>query len=91
MSTHAVPRHGCPANGSSDFGVKMRIRTVPPCSGGSTKAVSENPISSASACIVAPVERASVGEDGELAGFERLIGEDIGNDVAQAVHDVSVA
>ena len=38
------------------LGVKMRIRTVPPCSGGSTKVVSEKPISSASACIVSLVE-----------------------------------
>ena len=89
MSTHAVPRHGCPANGSSDFGVKMRIRTVPPCSGGSTKVVSENPISSANACIVTPSSE-RVGEDGELVALERLIGEDIGNDVAQAVHEVSL-
>ena len=39
----------------------MRIRAVPPCSGGRTKTVSEKPISRASACIVsASSPRASV-------------------------------
>ena len=51
-STNAVPRHGCPANGSSLRGVKIRIRTVPPSRGGRTKTVSERPSSSASSCIV---------------------------------------
>ena len=36
------------------------------------------------------VERARVGEHGELVALERPIGEDIGDDVAQAVHDVSL-
>ena len=35
-STKAVPRTGCPANGSSVAGVKIRIRTFPPSRGGST-------------------------------------------------------
>ena len=47
-----MPSVGCPANGISWSGLKIRIRAVPPCSGGRTKAVSEKPISSASACIV---------------------------------------
>ena len=56
-----MPRTGCPANGSSTLGVKIRIRTSPSPSAGSTKTVSENPISSASACIVsASTSRASV-------------------------------
>ena len=32
-STKAVPSVGCPANGSSKYGVKMRIRTLPPALG----------------------------------------------------------
>ena len=52
-STNAVPSVGCPANGSSVPGVKIRIRTsASSACGGSTKTVSEKFISFASACIV---------------------------------------
>ncbi len=47
-STNAVPRTGWPANGSSDAGVKIRIRAWPSASGGYTKTVSLNAISLAS-------------------------------------------
>ena len=50
-STNAVPSVGCPANGSSVAGVKIRIRACPSLSGGSTKTVSERFISRASLCI----------------------------------------
>ena len=32
--TNAVPSVGCPANGSSEAGVKMRMRMFPPASAG---------------------------------------------------------
>jgi hypothetical protein len=41
-STNAHPTVGCPANGSSLFGVKMRtLRVCPLVAGGNTKTVSE--------------------------------------------------
>lgn len=46
----AVPRTGCPANGNSLAGVKIRTRASAPAAGGSTNTVSLNPISSASGC-----------------------------------------
>ena len=46
-----------PRTASPTAGLKIRIRAVPPCSGGSTKTVSEKPISRASACIVASSSR----------------------------------
>ena len=56
-----MPRIGCPANGISARGLKIRIRAVPPASAGSTNTVSEKPISSASACMVSSASpRASV-------------------------------
>jgi hypothetical protein len=59
--TNAVPRTGCPANGISFAGVKMRMRTSPPCSGGRTKTVSAKFISLARLCICsAENSRASV-------------------------------
>ena len=80
------PSVGCPANGSSKYGVKIRIRTLPPLSGGSTNTVSLNPISSASACIVVVVEPARVGEDRELVSGQGRVGEDVGDDVAERLH-----
>ncbi len=60
--TNADPSVGCPANGSSVAGVKIRIRTsAPSACGGSTNAVSESCSSRASACIVSSSRsRASV-------------------------------
>ena len=46
-----MPSVGCPANGSSTAGVKIRIRACPPDSGGSTKTVSDRFSSRASRCI----------------------------------------
>ena len=46
-----MPSVGCPANGSSCAGVKMRMRTCPSPSFGSTNTVSEKFISFASRCI----------------------------------------
>ena len=40
-STNAVPMLGCPANGTSRGGVKMRTLRVCPASAGSTNVVSE--------------------------------------------------
>ena len=51
-STSAAPSVGCPANGISWRGLKIRIRAVPSAAAGSTNTVSEKPISRASACIV---------------------------------------
>jgi hypothetical protein len=61
-STNADPSVGCPANGSSPAGVKIRIRTsASSARAGRQKTVSENAISFASACIVASSRsRASV-------------------------------
>ncbi len=59
--TYAVPRIGCPAKGISWRGLKMRTLACPSASAGRTNVVSENPISSVSACIVsASRPRASV-------------------------------
>ncbi len=46
-----LPIVGCPAIGSSSPGVKMRIRTSPPRSGGKMNVVSEKAISLAMRCI----------------------------------------
>ncbi len=61
-STNAEPSVGCPANGSSAAGVKMRMRTSASAArAGRTNTVSENAISFASACMVASSRsRASV-------------------------------
>ena len=50
-STNAVPTFGCPANGISLVGVKIRTRRVPPFSGGSTKVLSEKLNSRVIFCI----------------------------------------
>ena len=51
-SAHAAPMLGCPANGSSRVGVKIRSRYVArEVVGGSVNAVSDSPNSAASACI----------------------------------------
>ena len=84
--TNAVPRHGMPGERDLVCGVKMRIRTVPPSRGGSTKTVSEKPSSSASCLHRELVEVARVGEDGELVARERPVGEDVGDDVAKRTH-----
>ena len=52
-STYAVPISGCPANGSSVRGMKIRTRAVPPRSAGSRKTISERLSSRAIACILA--------------------------------------
>ena len=57
-----------------------------PCPRGSTKTVSEKPISSASACIVSSsIARASV-NTASWFPLERAVGEDVGDDVAQRRH-----
>src|SRR3989442_12690734 len=48
--TKALPSTGCPANGSSLNGVKIRILACPPLSAGYTKTVSEKFISRAIGC-----------------------------------------
>ena len=50
VSTQAVPTVGCPANGNSQAGVKIRTRALPG-SRESTNVVSEKLVSSAMACI----------------------------------------
>ena len=50
-STNAVPTLGCPANGTSTAGVKIRTRRVLPFSGGKTKEVSAKLNSRAICCI----------------------------------------
>ena len=52
QSTNALPSVGCPANGSSVAGVKIRIRASPPAAGGSTNTVSDRFISLATRCIL---------------------------------------
>ena len=65
----------------------MRIRTSASFAcGGRTKAVSENAISFASACIVRVVEVSRVGEHRQLVALERGVGEDVGDDVAEGAH-----
>src|SRR5262245_29026724 len=60
-STNALPSTGCPANGSSLNGVKIRIRAWPPAAAGYTKTVSEKFISRAIGCrSVSGMRRASV-------------------------------
>ncbi len=55
-STWAVPSVGCPANGSSMRGVKIRtFRVCRESPGGNTNTVSERAISRAMACISAAV------------------------------------
>lgn len=52
LAVTAAPTLGCPANGNSSAGVKMRARYVAPTwVGGSTNTVSDRLNSSASACI----------------------------------------
>ncbi len=69
-NTNAVPSVGCPANGSSAAGVKIRIAyRSPPLS--VTNVVSENPISFASACIVASSRSIGLRDDAELVPGER--------------------
>src|SRR5215475_1805804 len=50
-STNAAPRTGCPANGNSTDGVKMRTRASPPSCAGNTKTVSDRLNSLAIRCI----------------------------------------
>ena len=60
-STNALPSTGCPANGSSLNGVKIRIRACPPCAAGYTNTVSDKFISRAIACSsFSGMSRASV-------------------------------
>ncbi len=60
--TQAAPTFGCPANGTSACGVKMRTRAVlAGLSGGSTKAVSLRLNSRASACMVSASSPAASG------------------------------
>jgi hypothetical protein len=60
-STKAAPSTGCPANGSSLPGVKIRIRACPPASARNTNTVSEKLISFASnGSIASGIARASV-------------------------------
>ncbi len=59
---------------------------MPPASAGSTNVVSENPISSASACMVLAVDAAGVREDRELIAGERRVGEDVDHEVAESRH-----
>ena len=76
--TNAVPRHGCPANGSSLRGVKIRIRTVPPSRGGRTNTRFGEAELERQLLHRHLVEVASVREDGELVARERPVGEDVG-------------
>ena len=86
-STNAAPSVGCPANGSSAAGVKIRIRTsASSACGGSTNTVSEKLISLRERLHRQRVEIARVGEHRELVPRERRVGEDVGDDVAEAAH-----
>ena len=60
-SANVLPIVGCPAIGSSSPGVKMRIRTSPPPSGGKMNVDSEKFISWAMRCICAVSSRAGSG------------------------------
>jgi hypothetical protein len=55
----AAPTLGCPANGNSVSGVKIRARYVPPASGGSTNTDSDRLNSRASVCIWSPPSAAA--------------------------------
>ncbi len=50
-SANAVPTFGCPANGTSRVGVKIRTRASPPASAGRTNVDSEKLNSRATCCI----------------------------------------
>ena len=60
-STNAVPSTGCPANGSSEVGVKIRTVAWASSPPGNTNTVSDRFISRASRCIISSlIPRASV-------------------------------
>ena len=81
-----MPSVGWPAKGSSIAGVKIRIRT----SASALRRQHEDGLGEVHLLRQRlhrqRVEIARVGEDGELVPGERDVGEDVGDDVAEAPH-----
>ena len=82
-SANVLPIVGCPAIGSSSPGVKIRIRTSPPRSGGKMNVDSEKAISLAMRCICVGGQSLRLGKHGELIAFEAAIGEDVEVEVSE--------
>ena len=81
--TNAVPSVGCPANGISTVGVKMRMRASAssPSSGGSTNTVSDRLSSRAARCIVSPLSPAASVKTATGLPCSGRVGEDVGDRV----------
>ena len=84
--THAVPRTGCPANGSSVRGVKIRTRTRPALFRRKHERRLREPDLERERLHGLDVELARIGENGELIPLERPVGEHVDDDVAKAGH-----
>ena len=90
-STNAVPSVGCPANGSSKVGVKIRIRDVAAALGREDEhrlAEADLERERLHRLVVQP---ARVGEDGELVSRQGRVGEDVGDDVAERLHRLQLS
>ena len=78
-----------PREGSSALGVKIRMRTVPPCSGRKHERRLGEPELERERLHELHVQPSGIGENAELIPLERPVGEHVHDGVAQAGHGAS--